>query len=155
MNTHQLLVSTLVLAGLLFRGFIGVLPAAGLVHVGFYRAPLWTHLIRTPLKVCKLQQQVFSTRAGKKHPGYVFSNSIPFQREKNNDNNLKFSSRTGSSSRGGCLRKRCGGVGPCIRPAVSSAPSLGVSRRLSEIPTTIDYSIAASQGLSYTNIFAI
>lgn len=65
MNTHQLLVSTLVLAGLLFRGFIGVLPAAGLVHFGFYRAPLWTDLIRTPLKVCKLQQQVFSTRAGK------------------------------------------------------------------------------------------
>lgn len=33
-HTYQLLVSTLILAGLLFRGLAGVLSAASLIHFG-------------------------------------------------------------------------------------------------------------------------
>lgn len=77
---YQFFVSTLILVGLLFRGFIRILPTASLIHVGFYLVLPPERLNTNSLKVCKLHQQAFNTRT-ENHPDYVFSNSIPFQGE--------------------------------------------------------------------------
>lgn len=50
LNTYQLFVFPLVLAGLLFGGFIRVLPTAGLIHFGSELVPLQKKTERDLLK---------------------------------------------------------------------------------------------------------